>query len=456
MAKQQTQHLENLAAERMVLGKVLQSEASFWAVADALHAFHFSREIHQRIYQAIRDILTEGKRMSIAIIESRLGPEYDDDGKSTVSLLTALLRDAENNESALDEVEQIVDLWRHRKLIETLEHGLKEAKKPNVMPADLLSDMEVKIKDINVNSQAEPLKWIGDIAGKVLTRSAKTKDTGIIPGFDTGLPTLDQLIGRIHAGDLGFIGARAGDAKTLLSFQLALRAQLYMPGIFFELEMKDEDLTARAMAGETNVSVAEIEAGSYDAFALEDLKSARDKLKGARIVIDDRPKLAVEQMRDRCVAMKRRHGLGFAVVDHVRLVRTFNKSTNKFDRIEHVTGEFKALAKDLGIAFIVLSQVTRSSQRRDDPFPNLTDLDGGGSIEQDADWCVSLFRRDRWLKGQRPQEMDSKEGREWAEQMQRWKNRIEVRCLKRRRGEDGETAEFEFDGRRGQLREVER
>lgn len=456
MAKPQNQHLENLVAERMVLGKVLQSETSFWAISDVLQAFHFSSDMHGRIYQAIRDVLTEGKRMSIAILESRLGPEYDEDGKSTSSLLTALLRDAENNESALDEVETIVDLYRHRKLIETLEHGLKEAKRPNIMPSDLLSDMEVKIRDISINSQAEPLKWLGDIAVKVLTRSSKTKDTGIIPGFDTGLPSLDQLIGRIHAGDLGFICARPGDAKTLLAFQIALRAQLYSPGIFYELEMKDEDLTARALANETNVSVAEIEAGSYDAFALEDLKSARDKLKGTRIVIDDRPKLAIEQIRDRCVAMKRRHGLGFAVVDHVRLVRTFNKVANKFDRIEHVTGELKALAKDLGIAFIVLSQVTRSSQRRDDPFPNLTDSDGGGSIDQDADWCISLFRRDRWLKNQRPQEMDSKDGREWAEQMHRWKNRIEIRCLKRRRGEDGETAEFEFDGRRGQLREVER
>ncbi|TIW23870.1 MAG: hypothetical protein E5V63_23830 [Mesorhizobium sp.] len=188
MAKQQTDQHHNLAAERMVLGKVLQSESSFWAISDVLQAFHFYNEFHQRVFQNVRDILTEGKRVSLAILESRLGPEYDDDGKSTSSFLTALLRDAENNESALEEVEGIVDAWRHRKLIETLEHGLKEAKKPNVMPADLLSDMEVKIKDINVNSQAEPLKWIGDIAGKVLTRSAKTKDTGIIPGFDTGLP----------------------------------------------------------------------------------------------------------------------------------------------------------------------------------------------------------------------------------------------------------------------------
>ena len=186
------------------------------------------------------------------------------------------------------------------------------------------------------------------------------------------------------------------------------------------------------------------------------MKAARDRLMGTRVYIDDRPKLAIEQIRDRCVQIKRRHGLGLAVLDHLRLVRTFTKTKDKFERMEYVTGELKALAKDLGIAFLVLSQVTRSSQRRDDPFPKITDLDGGGAAEQDADWALGLFRRDRWLRNQRPLDMDSKEGREWADGMQRWKDRIEIKTLKRRRGSDGETREFGFDGRRGLITEVER
>lgn len=448
-------HLENIPAERIVLGKVLQSENSFWALADSLSPMHFSRPIHQAIFGAVKDILTEGKKLSLSLIQSRIGEEYDD-GQSTMMLMTALLRDADNIEGGIEEAENVIDMWRARKLIETLEAGLKEARKPGMMSTDLLSDLEVKIQDISVNSQAEPLKWIGDIADRVVTRSGAAKATGVTPGFDTGLPSLDEMLGRIHTADLGFIGARPGDGKTLVALQLALRAQLYGPGIFFELEMKDEDLTARALAGETNVSVAQIEAGSYDAFAYEDLKSARDRLKSTRIVIDDRPKLAIEQIRDRCIQVKRKHGLVVAVVDHIRLVRALVKTANKFDRIEHVTGELKALAKDVGISFIVLSQVTRSSQRRDDPFPNLNDIDGGGALEQDADWGISLFRRDRWLKNQRPQDVESKEFRDWAEDMRRWKDRLEIRCLKRRRGEDGETREFAFDGRRGLIEEIDR
>lgn len=393
--------------------------------------------------------------MSLTLVQSRIGEEYDD-GQSTIVLMTALLRDAEDVGDWTVEAETIIDLWRCRKTIEVLETGLKEAKKPGVMSADLLSDLEVHIQDISVNSQSEPIKWIGDVANRVITRSGRTRETGIVPGFDTGLPSLDAIVGRIHAGDLGFIGARQGDAKTLVAMQIAMRAQSYYPGCFFELEMQDEDLTARVLSNGANVSVADIESGEYDFDTLEGLKAARDRLKGTKIAIDDRPKLAIEQIRDRCVQLKRRHDLGFAVIDHLRLVRSFAKTQNKFERMENVTGELKAIAKDLKIAIIVLSQVTRASQRRDDPFPIITDLDGGGSLEQDADWGISLFRRDRYLKNEKPRDAESREFRDWAEDMSRWRNKIEIRCLKRRRGEDGETREFEFDGRRGVIRELER
>lgn len=448
--------LENIAAEQMILGKVLQSEASFWSVADVLQAQHFVRPIHQQVYQAIRDIFTEGKRMSLVLIESRIGPEYDEDRKSTSSLLTALLRDAENNESALDQVEVVVDLWRHRKLIATLEQGLKEAKKPGTVSTDLLADLEIRMKDISVNSQAEPLKSLGDIAKKTMTMSSKAKSSGIIPGFDTGLSSLDEILGRIHGGDLGFIGARPGDGKTVLGAQLAERASQYGPVLYFQLEMKDEDMARRALAAQTNVSVADIEAGAYDFDAMEELRAATERLQTSRVYIDDRAQLAVEQMRDRAIQMKRSKGLLCIVVDHIRLVRTFQKTRDRFDRVEVVTGALKWLAKDTDAAVIALSQVTRASQRREDPPPQLNDFDGGSSIEQDADWALALFRRDRWLKSQKPQNMDTTEGKEWAEEMTKHRGRIEVYCRKRRRGEDGEMRDFWFEGRRGILKEIER
>lgn len=422
---------------------------------DVIQPQHFHKDIHSRIYGAIRDILTEGKKLSLSLILSRVGEEYDDD-QSTMVLMTSYLRAVDDIMDWSTEVEVLVDKWRGRKLLQMLDDSIKTVKKPEMMSADLLADLEVRLQDISLNSQSEPVKSLGDIATRVVARSSKTKETGVVPGFDTGLPSLDGILGRIHAGDLGYCAARAGDGKTVLGLQLAMRAQQFMPAAFFELEMRDEDLTARALAGTSDVSVASIEAGDYDAFAFEDLKAARDKLAGVRLYIDDRPKLAVEQIRDRCVYLKRSKGLGLAVIDHIRLVRSFSKAHNKFDRMEYVSGELKALAKDLKIAIVVLSQVTRASQRRDDPFPTITDIDGGGAAEQDADWVITMLRRDRYLKNQKPNDTESREFRDWAEDMARWRNKIEIRCLKRRRGEDGETREFSFNGRRGLIEELER
>lgn len=438
-----------------MLGKVLCSESNFWAVSDNLQAQHFHREIYSRIYAAVRDILTEGKKLSLTLIESRIGDEYED-GNSLMILMTALQREAEDISDWGTECEDIIDRWRKRKLIETLEAGLREAKKPESFASDLLSDMEVKIQDISVQSQAEPLKSLGAIAERAIARSARAHSTGEVPGFDTGLPTLDQILGRIHPGDLGFIGARPGDGKTVMGVQLALRASLYGPCLYHQLEMRDEDMARRVLAGETGISVADIEAGQYDFDQMEQLRAANQRLSGSRVYIDDRPKLAVEQIRDRCVAVKRSKGLSMVVIDHVRLVRALARTKDKWERVEYVTGELKSLAKSLGVAFVVLSQVTRASQRRDDPSPTLNDLDSGPSLEQDADWVLGLFRRDRWLKSQRPQDMESREGRDWSERMTDARGKIEMTVLKRRRGEDGEMRQFIFDGRRGAIAELER
>jgi replicative DNA helicase len=321
----------------------------------------------------------------------------------------------------------------------------------------MLFDLENSVKDITVNSQAEPIKTLGQFVTSAMKRSSAAAKTGKSSGFDTGLSSLDEILGRIHGGDFGVIGARQGDAKTVLALQIARRADAYnIPAALFELEMQGEDLGRRVLAGESSSTVSQIEEGSYDMFAADELEAVRAALVDSKVYIDDRPKLRIDQIRDRCIALKRSKGLGMILVDHLRLVRANGRFANKFDRIEFITGEMKSLAKELDIAVVALSQVTRLSQRRDDPSPQLNDFDGGSSIEQDADWAVGMFRRDRWLKTQRPYDIHSKEGQDWAEQYAKHRGKIEVRCLKRRRGDDGEMREFTFDGRRGMILEIEK
>lgn len=445
--------LANAEAEKIVLGRILQDEATFWQINGTLQGFHFSVEIYQQIFTAYHLLTMEGKRPTLSLLQSRVGPEYGD-GSSTMTLMTALIRNTAEIDDITDEVTKIIEMWQRRRTIEICEQFLKEAKQRDTDTGFMLADLENCVKDITVNSQAEPVKTMGEIVTRVIGNSMKTRDTGVSPGFDTGLASLDQILGRIFPGDFGVIGARPGDGKTVLGLQLLDRIQeRYGTACFFSLEMRDEDIGRRALAGRAGVSVSNIEEGNYDAFEFDEIKAAQEIFLRSRMLVDDRAGLRLDQIRDRCIVLKRSKDLKAVVIDHIRLVQALGKFGNRFDRAEFVTGSLKKLAKELGIAVIALSQVTRASQRRDDPRPQLNDFDGGSSIEQDADWALSLFRRDRYLRTQKPHNMDSDDGREWAEQVARYKNKIEILNLKRRRGEDGGMCELEFDGRASLVRE---
>lgn len=458
MRKPTPNPLENIAEERVVLGQLLQSEGAFWRVADLLQPFHFARPVHQSIYQSIKDILSDGKKLSLTLIQARIGDEYaegDDDSLSTMALMTALLRDAENGD--LEGVETIVDLWKRRMHIAELQRATKEAQDPNAHIADLISDHETRVQDITLNGQTAPVRTIGEAAAQVMDFSRKAQESGVLPGFDTGLPSLDQIMGRMHATDLGIIEAARGDGKTLLAAQIADHVQHKAPTILFELEMRDLDLAARALASQTNLSVSTIESGAFDQFSLEDLLAAKERLMRSRFYIDDRPRLTVEQIYDRCRTMKRSKGLGAAFIDHFRLLNTNKPIRDKGDRMAYISGTLKAMAKDLEITVVALSQVTRGSQTRDDhPEPRLNDLEGWGALEQDADWVIAAFRRDRWLKDRKPSDPESKDFRNWTDKLARHRNKIEIACLKGRRVDVGEMREFVFDGRAGLIKEIER
>lgn len=787
----------------------MQNESFYFEVAEIIHPFHFSVKILSEIYSAIQSVALEGKRITLSMIQSRIGPEYDD-GASTMTLMTALMRDSDKIDDINSETKLLISMWQRRRMIEACNFGIQEAMKADTDIGYHLSDMENVWKDISVNSQAEPLLTLGQYARRSMENSRTANETGKSPGFDTGLAGLDEILGKIQRGDLGVLGARQGDGKgqaldalvctpfgfrqmgklkindlvsshdgtssriigiyplgerqmfdvtfhdgtstevtedhvwlawihgrgrhdgsrnqmqgensrklfttaglidilaarpsskiqipitdpvpftcsgsyqrcpippysfgallgdgsfrsnrisftsadveivrriegevggillpqngdncgratnyivperlklrdhlksmglmektshgkfipkrylratiqerwellrglmdtdgtvnvngdpnfstvshqlavdvaflarslgavanittrqsrykiegeykqcgvaynvriklkngadafhlqrkkekcnipqslyktivsikpgrvapaqcikvshpsslyltndfivthnTILGVQLLRRAELYDTACLFELEMKGEQIGTRALANDSGLSVSEIEEGDYNFDQWDELQAAYRTLENSRVYIDDRPKLRIDQIFDRCQALKRSRGLGMVVVDHGRLIQAHGRFADRWEKGAFITGELKSMAKKLDIAVILLSQMTRTSQRDSDPAPKINDFDLGSSVEQDVDWAVGMFRRDRWLKLQKPMNMDSEAGRDWADKMTRHKGLIECRVLKRRRGDDGEMREFVFEGRRGLILDKER
>ncbi|MBO6512209.1 MAG: hypothetical protein JJ979_27625 [Roseibium sp.] len=448
----------NAMAEKAVLGAVLSGPEAYFSVAEVLQPQHFYRRINAEIFEAVRDIHNSGRKFSLHRVVASVGDEFED-GKSTISYLTAMLRDSDDNElNPLDFVEDIIEAWQRRKIADLQAWATKEVTKQDVIPTDLLNNWKERIDAIQQNSQTVPLMKIGEYAKRAVAASAKAQETGDVVGYDTGLPTLDELCGRFFPGDLIVLGASQGDAKTVMAAQIARHQQKYGPIIFFQGEMRGEDMARRALAGDANTSVSSIEEGSYDFWQLEELQKAEQNIQAENVYLWQRshmePRLNLELIRSKCRQMKQSRGLIGIFVDHILLVKTRREHRSYFDRVAEVTETFKELAGSLDIFVVGLAQRTRSAQRRADPSPQINDFDGGSSIERDADLVWGQFRRDRWLSGSRPHDQESKEFNDWIEEYRKAKGKIEINTMKRRRGDDGEMREFLFNGKAGRIEEL--
>lgn len=448
----------NLVAEKAVLGAVLTGPEAYFSVADVLQPQHFYRPINAQIFGAMRDIHNANQKFSLQRLIATIGDEFEE-GKSTTSYITGMLRESDEAEiNALDFVEDIVEAWQRRRIMDLQVWANKEVGKPGVAPADLLDQWKERIDAIQQNSQAVPLMKIGEYARRAVSASAKAQETGTVIGYDTGLPTLDSLCGRFFPGDLIVLGASQGDAKTVMAAQIARHQQRYGPVIFFQGEMRGEDMGRRALAGDANTSVSAIEEGSYDIFQLEELRKAEAEIQKEDLYLWQRspmePRLHLDMIRAKCRQLKQSRGLIGIFVDHILLVKTRREHRTYFDRVAEVTESFKELAGSLDIFVVGLAQRTRTAQRRADPSPQINDFDGGSSIERDADLVWGQFRRDRWLAQNKPHDPESKEFRDWLENYRAAKGKIEINTMKRRRGDDGEMQQFLFNGRAGRIEEL--
>lgn len=445
----------DLEAERSVLGAILVLDDHYWSVCEVLRSDQFFLPMHQRIYTTIREVVSDNKRLSLSILSSRLGPELED-GQSTTNYLSALLRRAEDQElRASDFVDNIVETWTRRQMLAIAEEAGKAARDTKRYAVDHLADLQARLADVAAGAQAEPLKSIGDAATRALRKATKANEEGFIPGIDTGLPSLDEILGRIMPTDFGAIIASQGDGKTLIAMQLAERAAEYEGSLFFSLEMEDEDLARRSLAFGSNLSAAEIEEGRFDMYSMDQLRNAHAAILDKKLFIDDRPKLRLDQMRERIYQVKKSRGLSAVYFDHARRIRVNGKFANKFDRMEYITGALKEMAKEFKVPHILLCQRSRASQRRDDPSPQITDFPEGPSLEQDCDWIIGALRRDLWLNQNKPRDMEGKDGTRWLEEYRESKGKVEINCLKRRRGQAGEMRKFLFNGRLSRIQEIE-
>jgi replicative DNA helicase len=405
----------SIEAEQGLLGAILTNNEAYSLVSRLIETDDFFEQIHQKIYRVAGDLISVGKVATPVTLKNYLPADLDIAGVSLGRYLARLCAEATTVINAPDYAKTICDLKNRRDLMgigEELE-AVAAASPVDFSPGMLAQETIERLDEI-VMARTEthvPRVSIGDAAAHAVDRmSSVMARGGQIGGITTGLKTLDNLTDGLHRGDLALVAGRPGMGKTGLTQSCALKtAAAGYSGLLFSLEMGPVSLGSRAISDllyhcHDPVPYWNIARGDLSEDQAQRIVDASRELRNLPLVIDPQPSLTVSHIAARARKHARtleRHGktLDVVYVDHIHLIKPNDRYRgNRTAEITEISGALKALAKDLNVALVGLAQLSRAVEGRDDKRPTMADLRDSGSLEQDADLIVFLFREEYYLQ----------------------------------------------------------
>lgn len=435
------------ANERAFLGCLLRSAHEFWQCNDTVTADMFAVAHHRDIFTAIRDLSERGRQVTITALQTNLPEEYEEIGP-TIALLMALRESAVEAGSATDYAPFLAERSAKKRLDGLADWLKKETRKTDTTADDISAEVGMRLNAIISVAAAIRPKSIGDIA-TIVTKQANSANMGeMTDGISSGISSLDEILGLMVPGDLGFIIASQADGKSALAAQIGMHAaKEKRPVLYVQMEMSPEQMGARELAKLSGMSVAEIHEGSFDAFQWESLVGAEQALAGIPFYVLDMEEATVRQVRAQCQSMKQSIGLGLVIIDQLDKLKPEGKYRDRFEAYKEVTRDLKRMTKGLGIPGICLAQRTRQAQRREDPTPHVLDADIP-SIERDSDWIIGLWQRANFLQMNRPDHRGGEEAKsQWQAEIHKWRGIAEAITLKHRRRKAFLQCRMNFEGK---------
>ncbi len=456
---------QNLEAEQALLGAILVNNAVLHSLSDGLEPGHFYAPLHQRIYEAIWRFHDKGMIADPISLRHFFHDDEEIAGGGD-SYLARLAAKSVMVINPRDYSGLVIDLALKRKLIDIGEGIVSEAYEPE---DDAFAQEQIE----KAEQQLFDLATTGDIKGGfVAFRSASHqaiqraefayKQKGSVIGVPSGLADLDNLLGGLQDSDLLILAGRPSMGKTALATIIAYNAALRflaeyehqrmeagqeaMPQKprsvgFFSLEMSAEQLANRILSARTEINSHKILRGDLTNEEFSRLIDADHELSELPFYIDDTPALTISALRTRARRLKRTQNLGLLVVDYLQLVRPSfsNSQGNRVTEISEITQGLKSIAKELNVPVLALSQLSRAVEQREDKRPLLSDLRESGSIEQDADVVMFVFREEYYLERKKPGEPGTAEYESWElkEKYERCQRRADAIIAKQRHGPIG-------------------
>ena len=443
----------NIEAEQAVIGSILVSNDIFDEISTIISSINFYDPMHQKIYEAIESLVYKGMLANPITLKNYFEDEKDD--LNVPEYLVKITKFSTSVRQAVEYSKIIYDMFVRRELIKISEQTIDSAK---------LNELDTNGQTIIENSE----RLLFDLAEKgsfnsslvkfdeamkqtIEMASAAYKNEEGIVGVPTGLRDLDDKLGGLHQSDLIIIAGRPSMGKTSLATNIAFNAaqKLQDSGkkssiAFFSLEMSSEQLSTRIISEQARISSNDIRRGRISDEQFDKFLETSKNIADLPLFIDETPAISIAAMSNRARRIKRQHGLDMVVVDYIQLMRgtTFNKD-GRVQEISQITQGLKAIAKELGVPVLALSQLSRQVEQRDDHKPQLSDLRESGSIEQDADVVMFVYREGYYLSRKEPREA-TVEHAEWQAKMNEVAHLAQIIIGKQRHGPIGNiTLEFE-------------
>ncbi len=391
---------QNIDAEASLLGSILIDSDAIVRVADSIAADDFYDQRHQRIYLAIQALYEKRKPIDVLTLTNQLQESHElelVDGASYVTELANTVATATNAEHYADIIKSKAI---RRKLIKTTQELTLLGQDESKPVQDLIEEAETKLFNVSQKQVGKNLSSLESILSESFERLDELhKDSGKIRGVSTGFADLDGTLAGLQKSDLIILAARPSMGKSALSMNIAhnVAVQEKKAVLFFSLEMSKEQLVDRLLADEAEIDAWKIRTGNLSDEDFEKLGLAMGTLSEAPMFIDDTPGITVMELRTKARREAHNQELGLIVVDYLQLMSggsRFSTSDNRVQEISEISRGLKAVARELNVPIIALSQLSRSVEQRHPQIPQLADLRESGSIEQDADVVMFIYREE--------------------------------------------------------------
>jgi len=456
-SKNENKQPSNLEAEQALLGSILVNNDIIDEISSFINPETFYDPSHIKIFEVIESLNNKGMIANPITLKNFFEKEKILDEVGGTEYLVKLTRFSGSVKQANDYAKIIQEMYLRRELIkisdklnsDTLNANSQEQNAENIIEGTEKSLFDLAERGSFSQSFLKFNKALDQTIE--MATLAMQNDQGIV-GVPTGLTDLDQKLGGLHKSDLVIIAGRPSMGKTALATNIAynaaqniLKRQEKSSVAFFSLEMSSEQLSTRILSEQARIKSDDIRRGKVTEEEINRYIETSRNIYNLPLYIDETPAITIATLCNRARRIKRLFGLSLIVVDYIQLMRSSsNKIENRVNEISEITQGLKALAKELSVPVLALSQLSRAVEQRDDKQPQLADLRESGSIEQDADVVMFVYREEYYLERKQPK-LGSIEHAEWQSKMNDINGLADIILGKQRHGPTG-TVKVEFEG----------